>query len=45
VSSLRNYIEALGGQLEILALFPDGAVVINQFKEIGARGSGEFEPA
>jgi hypothetical protein len=43
VSSLRSYIEAMGGQLEILALFPDGAVVIKQFEEIGAaRTSGEF---
>jgi hypothetical protein len=35
VSSLRSYIEAMGGQLEIVALFPDGAVRINQFEEIG----------
>lgn len=43
VSSLRSYIEAMGGQLEIVALFPDGAVRINQFEEIGpSRRSGEF---
>lgn len=34
VSSLRSYIEAMGGQLEIVARFPDGAVKINQFHEI-----------
>lgn len=35
VSSLRSYIEALGGELEILARFPDGTVRITQFQEIG----------
>ena len=43
VSSLRSYIQAMGGELEIIARFPDGAVRINQFEEIGpARTSGEF---
>lgn len=46
VSSLRSYIEAMGGQLEIMALFPEGAVVISQFKDIGVpRTSGEFAAA
>ncbi len=36
VSSLRSYIEAMGGELEIIARFPDGAVRIRQFKDIGA---------
>ncbi len=35
VSSLRSYIEAMGGELEIVARFPDGAVRIRQFEEIG----------
>ena len=35
VSTLRNYIEAMGGELEIIASFPQGKVRINQFKEIG----------
>jgi hypothetical protein len=35
VSSLRGYIEALGGDLEIVARFPDGAVRITQFAGIG----------
>ena len=35
VSTLRNYIEAMGGELEIIASFPEGKVRINQFKEIG----------
>ena len=34
VSSLRTYIEALGGKLEIVARFPDGAVRITQFTEL-----------
>lgn len=46
VSSLRRFVEAMGGQLEILALFPEGAVVIKQFREIEAkRNSGEFAHA
>jgi len=35
VSSLRTYVEALGGELEIVARFPDAAVRITQFEEIG----------
>ena len=38
VSSLRTYIQALGGELEIVARFPDGAVRITQFEEIGRDG-------
>jgi hypothetical protein len=34
VSSLRSYIQALGGDLEIVARFPDGAVRITQFSAI-----------
>jgi transcriptional regulator with XRE-family HTH domain len=37
VSNLRRYVEALGGTLEITAKFPDGAVVITDFSEIGKR--------
>ena len=31
VSTLRNFIQAMGGELEIIARFPDGAVQISQF--------------
>jgi DNA-binding transcriptional regulator YiaG len=31
VSTLREYIRALGGQLEIVARFPDGAIKISNF--------------
>jgi len=34
VSTLRSYIEAMGGDLEIVARFPDGAVRITQFKDV-----------
>jgi DNA-binding transcriptional regulator YiaG len=34
VSTLASYIQAMGGQLEICAVFPDGRVRINQFEEI-----------
>ena len=34
ISTLRHYIEAMGGQLEILARFPEGIVEINQFSNI-----------
>lgn len=35
LSTLRSHIEAMGGQLEIVARFPDGAVKINNFAELG----------
>ena len=34
LSTLRSYIEAMGGELEIIARFPDGAVRVNQFKDV-----------
>ena len=33
VSTLSSFIEAMGGKLEIRAVFPDGSVVINQFAD------------
>ena len=38
VSSLRSYIEAVGGRLKIIAEFPDGEVTITNFSRLG-----EFE--
>lgn len=35
VSTLRSYIEAMGGHLQIRAVFPEGPVEINQFHDIG----------
>jgi hypothetical protein len=33
VSTLRMFIEAMGGHMEIIAQFPDGEVRIDQFRE------------
>jgi DNA-binding XRE family transcriptional regulator len=35
VSNLRRFVEAMGGELEIVARFPDGAVKISNFESIG----------
>lgn len=37
LSTLRSHIEAMGGRLEVIAQFPDGAVKISNFSEIGER--------
>lgn len=34
LSTLRSHIEAMGGELYIIARFPDGAVRINNFAEL-----------
>jgi transcriptional regulator with XRE-family HTH domain len=36
ISSLRSHIEALGGELEIVARFPDGEVRISNFEDVSA---------
>jgi len=41
VSTLRRFIEAMGGELRIVARFPDHEVPIRTFREIGE----EQEPA
>jgi transcriptional regulator with XRE-family HTH domain len=38
VSTLRRFIEAMGGELEITARFREGSVRISQFEEIGNGG-------
>lgn len=35
VSTLRRYVEAMGGTLMIVARFPEGEVRITQFEELG----------
>ena len=35
ISTLRSHIEAMGGELEVVARFPDGAVKISNFSELG----------
>jgi predicted XRE-type DNA-binding protein len=34
ISTLRSHIEAMGGELEITARFPDGAVKITNFSQL-----------
>ncbi len=33
ISTLRNYVRAIGGDLEIRAVFPEGDILIDQFRE------------
>jgi predicted XRE-type DNA-binding protein len=34
ISTLRSHIEAMGGELQVIAKFPDGTVKINNFAEL-----------
>lgn len=36
LSTLRSHIEAMGGELEIIARFPEGAVKIKNFSDLGS---------
>jgi DNA-binding XRE family transcriptional regulator len=36
LSTLRSHIEAMGGELEIVARFPEGSVKINNFADLNA---------
>ena len=35
LSTLRSHIEAMGGELDVIARFPDGSVKINNHTELG----------
>ena len=35
ISTLRSHVEAMGGQLEVVAKFPDGNVKISNFSDLG----------
>jgi transcriptional regulator with XRE-family HTH domain len=37
VSTLRDYLRAMGGELQIRAIFPDGEVVIEQFEDLSGK--------
>jgi transcriptional regulator with XRE-family HTH domain len=39
VSTLRSFIQAMGGQLQIKAVFPDGEVQIEQFQDMDANAA------
>jgi DNA-binding Xre family transcriptional regulator len=36
VSTLRSFVQAMGGELEIRAIFPEGTVKIDQFANLNA---------
>lgn len=42
ISTLRRFVEAMGGKLEICAHFPDGDVAINQFEEPAQPAQGKL---
>ena len=39
ISTLRSHIEAMGGELEVIARFPEGIVRISNFAELGEEKS------
>ena len=45
ISTLRNFIKAMGGDLEIIAKFPDGSIQISQFEDIAAKIEGRGYPS
>ena len=40
VSTLRSYLRAMGAELQIRAIFPDGEVVIDQFEDLAKERGG-----
>ena len=40
LSTLRKFIEAMGGQLEIIAHFPEGDVSVEQFESLDEKRAG-----
>ena len=40
ISSLRSHIQAMGGDLEIIARFPDGEVKISNFHDVENHAAG-----
>jgi DNA-binding transcriptional regulator YiaG len=38
LSTLRSHIEAMGGELEVIARFPDGSVKISNFADLERAG-------
>ena len=41
VSTLQDFVKAMGGELKITARFPEGTVEINQFEAVKKAGAGE----
>jgi hypothetical protein len=45
LSTLRNFIQAMGGQLQVKAVFPDGEVQIEQFAGLAEPAAPPNSPA
>ncbi|RPJ16917.1 MAG: helix-turn-helix domain-containing protein [Desulfobacteraceae bacterium] len=45
ISTLRNFIKAMGGDLEIIATYPDGSVQISQFENISPKAERGNSPS
>src|ERR1700674_3365330 len=45
VSTLQSMIKAMGGTLQIVAVFPEGKVEIDQFRKLRKAGDGEDDAA
>jgi transcriptional regulator with XRE-family HTH domain len=43
VSTLRNFIKAMGGQLQVKAVFPEGEVQIEQFESLAESQEDSLE--
>jgi len=41
VSTLQDFVKAMGGELKITAKFPDGVVEINQFESVKRAAAGK----
>jgi hypothetical protein len=37
MSTLRNYVQAMGGDLEVRAVFPDRAIAISTFSSLSGK--------
>jgi DNA-binding XRE family transcriptional regulator len=44
VSTLRNYVRAIGGDLQIRAVFPEGHVLIDQFEDLNGHTGPKSRP-
>jgi len=40
ISTLQDFVRAMGGELKIIARFPDGTVEINQFESVKKAAAG-----
>jgi DNA-binding transcriptional regulator YiaG len=45
ISTLRSYVRAIGGDLQIRAVFPEGDVLIDQFEDLNPSGKTEKDAA